>query len=172
MAAKALSNSSGLRTETGSNFIPNASTATRNSASWGGVGGIIWIPKEGHTREGGNNLLEELQPFSSDLRAKDGVPSDIASGPGEARYEPGPHWIANSHHDDGDRRCRLLGREGRRRTERRDEVRGDGPARPRPTPADRAAHRRSDSRMRCFGLPDSLDQTARAGRRSKWASHR
>jgi hypothetical protein len=40
-----------------------------------------------------SNLLEELQPFASDLRAKDGVPSDIASGPVEARYEPGPHWI-------------------------------------------------------------------------------
>src|SRR5262245_14920694 len=90
----------------------------------GGVGGIIWIPKKGHTREGGNNLLEELQPFSSDLRPKVGVPGDIASGPGEARYQPGPHWIANSHHDDGGRRCRLLGREGRWRTERRDEVDG------------------------------------------------
>src|SRR5262245_58223555 len=123
MAAKALSNSSTAHRD-GEQLYPQRLYRHSQLGELGWVGGIIWIPKKGHAREGGNNLLEELQPFSSDLRAKDGVPSDIASGPGEARYQPGPHWIANSHHDDGDRRCRLLGREGRRRTERRDEVDG------------------------------------------------
>src|SRR5262249_61016020 len=108
----------------GEKFYPHRLYRHSQLGELGGVGGIIWIPKKGHTREGGNNLLEELQPFSSDLRAKDGVPSDITSGPGEVRYQPGPHWIANSHHDDGDRCCCLLAREGRRRTERRDEVAG------------------------------------------------
>jgi hypothetical protein len=36
IAAKAPSNSSELRTARGSSFIPNVSTATRNSASWAG----------------------------------------------------------------------------------------------------------------------------------------
>ena len=56
--------------------------------------------------------FRELQTFASYVWAKDGVSRDIASGSGETGYEPGSHRITNSDHDDGDRRRRLLGREG------------------------------------------------------------
>src|SRR6266498_2995918 len=56
----------------------------------GRVGGIIRIPKKGYARKGGNNLFEELQPFASDLRAKDGVPSELPPGLSKLATSPAP----------------------------------------------------------------------------------
>src|SRR5262245_7486174 len=84
----------------------------------GRVRAIVRIPKKGHAGNGWNNLLDELQAFARYLRAKDGIAGDIASGPGEARHQPGPYRISNSDHDDGDRLRRLLGRAGWWRSER------------------------------------------------------
>jgi hypothetical protein len=84
--------------------------------------GIIWIPKKDHARDGGYNLLEELQPLAGQLWAKDGIAGDVPAGSGETRYDSGPYWIAYSYHDYGDSLRRLFGRQGCRRAERCDEV--------------------------------------------------
>src|SRR5262249_8205942 len=66
------------------------------------VGNIFWIPKQRHTREGRHGFLEDLQAFGDDLRTEDGIPCDISTRSGKARYETCLHWIAGPHHDDGD----------------------------------------------------------------------
>src|SRR5215469_7315420 len=53
MAAKALSNSSGLRTARGSNFIPQQCDRPLHLCELGRMGGIIRIPKKGDARERG-----------------------------------------------------------------------------------------------------------------------
>ena len=73
------------------------------------MGGIIGIPKKSHARDGGNSLLEKLQPFCGHRRAKDCVPGDIPARPGEALRKPRLHRVADPDHDDGDHRRRLLG---------------------------------------------------------------
>ena len=45
--------------------------------------------RKASARDGGNDLLEELQPFGADVRAKDGIAGDVAARPGEARHQPG-----------------------------------------------------------------------------------
>ena len=70
MAAKALSNSSGLRTATGSSFIPNVSTARRNSATWAGREALSGFQRIGHARKGGTTSLRScsLLPATSGPR--------------------------------------------------------------------------------------------------------
>src|SRR5262249_25387988 len=66
---------------------------------------------------GWNNLLENLQPLGTDVRAKAGIAGDISSRSGEAWHEPGAHRIADRDHDDGNRGGGLLGREACGRAE-------------------------------------------------------
>src|SRR3954454_8270162 len=55
------------------------------------VRGIIWIPKKRHARDKRKALNDKLQPLGGDVRAEDGIASDIPARPGEACREPGPH---------------------------------------------------------------------------------
>src|SRR5262249_15001856 len=75
------------------------------------IGGVVRIPEKGYARDGWNNLLENLQPLGTDVRAKDGVAGDISSRSGEAWHKAGAHGIADRDHDDRNRDGGLLGRE-------------------------------------------------------------
>jgi hypothetical protein len=55
---------------------------------------------------------QELQVLAHQLRSEVGQSCDIATQPGKAGNEADPDRIADAHHDDGDCRRRILGREG------------------------------------------------------------
>src|SRR5262245_21706138 len=86
------------------------------------IGGVVRIPEKGYARDGWNNLLENLQPLGTDVRANDGVAGDISSRSGEAWHEPGAYGIADRDHDDGDRGGGLVSREACGRAEGRNDV--------------------------------------------------
>jgi hypothetical protein len=67
-------------------------------------------------------ILEQLEALGADVGPEDGVPSDVAAGPRETRDEASFNRIADAHHDDGDCCCRVLGRLGRGRPIRHNDV--------------------------------------------------
>jgi hypothetical protein len=83
------------------------------------IGGI---PEDGHAGDGGKHFPEDLQVFPDEFGAHDGQSGDVATGPGEAGDEAAPHRIANAHHDDRDRRGRVLGGQRRWRIRHQQDV--------------------------------------------------
>lgn len=67
------------------------------------------IPEDGHARDTGHGLPQQLQPLHAEFRRHDGEARHVAAGPGEARHQPAPHGIADVDHDDGDGRRGLPG---------------------------------------------------------------
>jgi hypothetical protein len=57
-----------------------------------------------------NDLLEQLQPLSRQLRDDGRQPGDVAGGSRQARDEPGRNRVTGRRHDDGDGPRSLLGR--------------------------------------------------------------
>src|SRR5262245_59358161 len=79
------------------------------------MGFVVWIPQKGHARNTWNKLLQELYPLGAHFRAKDGIAGDISVRPTQTRHEARPHGIADSDHNDGYGRRRLLGGSSRGR---------------------------------------------------------
>src|SRR5207245_1629285 len=66
----------------------------------------VWIgciPKDRHAGGPGYDLLEELQPFRSELPSKGAQPGDISPRPGEAGHESTSYRVARRSPDDRDR---------------------------------------------------------------------
>ena len=61
----------------------------------------------------GDRARNELEPFRNQLLEQRGCPGDVATGPREARDQPGFDRIAVDRHDDRNRRRGTLGRPGR-----------------------------------------------------------
>jgi hypothetical protein len=87
-----------------------------------GVDWIGGIPEDGHSGDGGEHFLEELQLFPGEFGGHGGQSGDVATGPGEAGDEAAPHRIAHACHDDGDRRGRILGGQSRWRNHHQQDV--------------------------------------------------
>src|SRR4029453_7917658 len=75
-------------------------------------GPSLGIPEYGNTGELGNNLLEQLQPLSSQLRDDACQPCDVATGPRQALDEPSSNGVSRRRHNDRDGRGSLLGSQG------------------------------------------------------------
>ena len=73
---------------------------------------IPGIRKNGYSDGLGDGFLQELQVLADQLGSEAGQPRDVAIRPGEAGDEAAPDRIVDVHHDDGDRRRRVLGRQG------------------------------------------------------------
>ena len=69
----------------------------------------LWIPEHSHAGELGNHFLEQLQPFSSQLRAHLGQPRDVAAGPRQALNQPTRNRVTRSRHNDRDSPGSFLG---------------------------------------------------------------
>src|SRR5216684_4954388 len=63
---------------------------------------VLWIPKHGHGGELRNNFLEQVQPFSSQLRIHLGQPGDVAAGPRQALNDPSCHRVTRRRHHNRD----------------------------------------------------------------------
>ena len=80
------------------------------------------IPEDRDAGGRRNDLLEELKPLCAQIHCNVGEPREVRARPREAGDEPSSNRIADAHRDNWDcRRC-LLGRTGRGRTRRHDEV--------------------------------------------------
>ena len=86
------------------------------------VAGIGRIPEEGHPRDLGDDLLEQLQLLPDQIGQHQGQPGDVSSWAREAGDESHRHRISNDRHDDGDRCGHSLCRLDRRRTTCHDDV--------------------------------------------------
>ena len=89
-------------------FIPNAWAAARISLLLDHLYRAGRIPEDGDVGELGNHFPEQLQPFPFHFRRDRGQPRDVPAGPREARDEARSRRVANGHHDERNRRCRLL----------------------------------------------------------------
>ena len=63
---------------------------------------VLWIPEHSHAGELGNDFLEQLQPFSGQLRDHLGQPRDVAAGPRQALNQPTRNRVTRSRHNDRD----------------------------------------------------------------------
>jgi hypothetical protein len=87
------------------------------------MGCIRRIPEDRHPGDLREGLLEQLQVLADNLRAGDeGQSCDIRPRPREAGDEATLDGIEDCHRDDGDRPGRILGRQGRCRGYRNDDV--------------------------------------------------
>jgi hypothetical protein len=87
------------------------------------VGRIIRVREDRHEAELGHGLLEQLEPFADDCEvdAQDD-PVTFPPGRAEARHESELHGRGGTQHDDGDSPGGVLGRHGRGRRPRCDNV--------------------------------------------------
>ena len=88
--------------------------------------GVGRIPQEGHGREFGYDLREQLQALSLQVRRDARQPGQVPARSREALDQARADRVAYRSHDDGDRRGRALGREGRGRASRDDDIRLEG----------------------------------------------
>jgi hypothetical protein len=89
------------------------------------VGGVIGIGEIDHALHVGDHLAQDLKPFGAEVGTQHSVAGDVSARPGEACHEARTHWIADTDHDNGDRRRRFLGRIRRRRAIRFSELNAD-----------------------------------------------
>jgi hypothetical protein len=85
----------------------------------------VWIggiPEDRHAGDAGQELLDELQPFPSEIRSKSAQPGDISSRPRETGDEPRSNGISRRCHHDGDRLGCALGSKGPGRTRGHDDI--------------------------------------------------
>src|SRR4029077_15866993 len=92
----------------------------------GHVEGVGRIPQEGHGREPGYDLREQLQALSLQVRRDSRQPGQVPAGAREALDQARADRVAYRSADYGDRRGRALGREGRGRASRDDDIRLEG----------------------------------------------
>src|SRR5215510_11439613 len=64
--------------------------------------------QEGYTGQLWKNFLEQLQPFSRDIRGHERHTCDVTSRLGKTGNQPSLHWIGIRSHDDGNRLRRTL----------------------------------------------------------------
>src|SRR5574337_2226370 len=83
---------------------------------------IGWNPQDAHPGDRGDGFLEQLQLFGAQVRGEEGEPRDVPAWPRQVPDETGSHGIGNDHHDNGERLRRVLGREGRWRRMRNNDV--------------------------------------------------
>src|SRR5689334_16176141 len=74
------------------------------------VAGGVWSAHDGHAGEPRNDLLQQLQPLSTELIRKSGQPSNVSSRSRKASHEPRPNRVVIACHYNGNRsRCLLRG---------------------------------------------------------------
>jgi hypothetical protein len=71
------------------------------------------MQKEGHPRDLGNQLLEQVQLLPDQVGGHERSPRDVPPGARKAGDESNAYGIQNERHDDRDRPGRLLGGLGR-----------------------------------------------------------
>ena len=72
------------------------------------------IRQDGHTRDPGQDLLQEFHPLAGQFRTQVCQAGDVSAWPREARHEPALDGIAYDRHHDGDCGCGLARRLDRR----------------------------------------------------------
>ncbi len=70
---------------------------------------ILWVSEHRYAREFGINLLEEFEPFASQLWVHLRQPGDVGTGRRKALDEASKNSVTCGCHDDGDRRRSILG---------------------------------------------------------------
>jgi len=81
------------------------------------------IPQHGNARDIGCCILQQFEAFPGKFGARVvSYSGNVATWVSEARDQSELQRLANSRHDDRDRRCRLLGDHDRRSSDRHDNV--------------------------------------------------
>ena len=101
-SSNALSKSLALRTSSEWSLTPSSRAGSWISFQSTVRGSALWIPEHSHAGELGNNFLEQLQPFSSQLRGYLGQPRDVAAGPRQALNKPNCNRVTRRRHNDRD----------------------------------------------------------------------
>jgi len=83
---------------------------------------VGYIPEDRHAGDPGQDLLEELQAFRSELRSKGAQSGDIPPRPGKADHKPSSYGVTSRRHNDRDRAGGVLGGKRRGRAPGHDDI--------------------------------------------------
>jgi hypothetical protein len=75
----------------------------------GRLGLGIWLQEQGDASHSRDDLLQQFQRLTDELRRDEGRTRDIAAGPSQTGDQPLPYRVASRREDDGQRCRRLLG---------------------------------------------------------------
>src|SRR6476619_6668421 len=80
------------------------------------------VKDDGHLRNSGNGLLEQIQALHIGLSHHQGESGDVAAWPREGRHMAAAEWVRVTHEYDRNRRGRSLGRRGVDGTRGHDDI--------------------------------------------------